>query len=268
VGTDEGYLLANQQVQAGERFTALATLFDPSTFRHLRDLGVGSGWRCWEVGAGSMSVPHWLAAQVGPTGLVLASDIDISWLSGGVPNSTGTVHVLRHDVAAEEPPATDLDLVHARLVLTHLPHRRAALASMIAALRPGGRLLVEEADPGLQPLLCPDDHGPAQHLANRLRRGFRTLMSGRGADLAYGRTLPRLLRDHGLLDVGADAYFPITAPACATLERATVEQIRDRLIGAGIATAADIDQHLDNLAAGRVPDLATAPMVSAWGRKP
>jgi hypothetical protein len=93
-------------------------------------------------------------------------------------------------------------------------------------------------------------------------------MSGRGADLAYGRTLPRLLRDHGLLDVGADAYFPITAPACATLERATVEQIRDRLIGAGIATAADIDQHLDNLAAGRVPDLATAPMVSAWGRKP
>jgi SAM-dependent methyltransferase len=265
VGADEGYLLSNQQTQAGARLEALATLFDPSTFRHLRDLGVGAGWRCWEVGAGGRSVPHWLAEQVGPTGMVVATDIDTSWLGGP---ATDQVLVLRHDVGTEDPPASDLDLVHARLVLTHVPHRQAALTSMVAALRPGGRLLLEEADPGLQPLICPDDHGPAQQLANRLRTGFRTLMAGRAADLAYGRTLPRLLRDHGLVDVGADAYFPITAPACTALERATVEQIRDRLISAGIATAAEIDHHLDNIDTGRVPDLATSPMVSAWGRKP
>ena len=93
-------------------------------------------------------------------------------------------------------------------------------------------------------------------------------MAGRDADLAYGRTLPRLLREHGLVDVAADAWFPITASACAVLERATVEQIRDRLIGGGIATAAEIDQHLDNIDSGRVPDLATSPMISAWGRTP
>ncbi len=265
VGADEGYLLANQQIQAGTRFEALATLFDRSTFGHLREIGVGSGWRCWEVGAGGMSVPLWLAAQVGPTGLVLATDIDTSLLTG--PGS-GSVQVLRHDVGAEDPPATDLDLVHARLVLTHVPQREAALTSMTAALRSGGWILVEDADPGLQPLLCPDDHGPAQHLANRLRHGFRTLMSGRDADLAYGRTLPRRLREHGLIDVAADAYFPIAAPACTALERATVEQIRARLISAEIATAAEIDQHLDNIATGQVPDLATSPMVSAWGRVP
>jgi SAM-dependent methyltransferase len=263
VNADEGYLLANRQIQAGVRLEALAALFDGSTFRHLQEIGVGPGWRCWEVGAGGMSVPRWLAAQVGSTGLVVATDIDTAWLT-----DPGSVRVRRHDVSTEEPPAADLDLVHARLVLTHVPARDAALTSMIDALRPGGRLLLEEADPGLQPLICPDDHGPAQHLANRLRRGFRTLMAGRGADLAFGRTLPRLLREHGLVDVAADAYFPITGPACATLERATVEQIRDRLIGAGIATAAEIDQHLENIADGRLPDLATSPMVSAWGRKP
>jgi hypothetical protein len=43
VDDDGGYLLANQQVQAGTRFEALAALFDPSTFRHLREIGVGSG---------------------------------------------------------------------------------------------------------------------------------------------------------------------------------------------------------------------------------
>lgn len=260
---DEGYLLANRQSEAGTRFAALATLFDPCSVRHLRGIGVGAGWRCWEVGAGGMSVPRWLAAQVGPTGEVTATDIDTSWL-----DRTDTVRVLRHDVGTEDPPATGLDLVHARLVLTHIPRRDAALASMVAALRPGGWLVVEEADPGLQPLLCPDENGPAERLANRLRHGFRTLMAGREADLALGRTLPRLLREHGLVDVAADAYFPITAPACATLERATVEQIRDRLVGAGIATPAEIDQHLDNIATGRLPDLATSPLVSAWGRTP
>jgi hypothetical protein len=145
--------------------------------------------------------------------------------------------------------------------------RAAALATMVAALRPGGRLLVEEADPMLQPLVCPDESGPAQRLANKLKRDFRTLMGRRGVDLSYGRTLPRLLRDAGLLDVEADADFPVTGAACAVLERATMAQIRDRLIAAGLATGDEVDQHLDNVAAGLL-DLATSPMISAWGRRP
>lgn len=51
------------------------------------------------------------------------------------------------------------------------------------------------------------------------------------------------------------------------LESATVRQIRDRLVGAGLATEDDIERHLANVATGTM-DLATAPMISAWGRKP
>jgi 3-methyladenine DNA glycosylase Mpg len=75
------------------------------------------------------------------------------------------------------------------------------------------------------------------------------------------------MRDAGLLDVEADAYFAVTSPACSALEDATVRQIRDRLVAAGIATHADIDRHLANVATGRM-DLATAPLISAWGRTP
>jgi SAM-dependent methyltransferase len=157
--------------------------------------------------------------------------------------------------------------VHARLVLAHVPGRERALRSMIRALRPGGRLLVEDADPELQPLACPDERGPEHQLANRLRQGFRELLAERGADLAYGRRLPRLLREAGLRQVEADAYFPITSPALAPLEFATVRQIRDQLVAAGLATAQDVDRHLANVAAGGM-DLATAPLISAWGRRP
>jgi SAM-dependent methyltransferase len=257
---DEGYLLDNQQAEAGQRFDALAELLDPVTFRHLRTVGVGTGWRCWEVGAGGPSVPAWLSGQVGPAGRVVATDIDTAWM----PPEAG-YEVRRHDVGTEPAPDGPFDLVHARLVLVHVPHRAAALAAMIGALRPGGWLVVEDADPALQPLLSPDEHGPAEQLANRLRRGFRTLLADRGADLAFGRTLPRLFRDAGLLDVRADAFFPVASPACTALEDATVRQIRDRLVTAGIATGTEIDQHLANVATGRM-DLATAPLISTWGR--
>jgi SAM-dependent methyltransferase len=260
---DEGYLLDNQQSEAGRRFDALSQLFDPVTFRHCAAVGVSAGWACWEVGAGGVSVPAWLAEQVGPSGRIVASDIDTAWMAG----EGAAFEVLRHDVGVEQPPAGGFDLVHARLLLTHVPARIEALASMVRALRPGGWLLIEDADPALQPLICPDESGPEQQLANRLRQGFRTLMAGRGAELAFGRTLPRLLREAGLDAVQADAFFPITSPACTALEIATVQQIRDRLLASGLATAAEIEQHLTNVASGRL-DLATAPLISAWGRKP
>ena len=259
----EEYLLDNQQVEAGQRFDALSLLFNPSTFRHAQATGLAAGWCVWEVGAGSPSVPAWFAERVGPGGRVLATDIDTAWLGEG---DTG-YEVRRHDVGIDPPPSGHFDLVHARLVLVHVPHRPQALAAMVSALKPGGWLLLEEADPGLQGLVCPDESGPEQELANKVKRGFRTLLAQRGVDLAYGRTLPRLLRDLGLSDVRSDAYFPMGGPACTDLERATVEQIRDALVAAGIATDAEIEQHLFNVGTGRL-DLATSPMVSAWGRKP
>ncbi|MFM9443939.1 class I SAM-dependent methyltransferase [Streptomyces acidiscabies] len=259
----DGYLLDNRRAEAGERFDAFATLFDPTTFRHLDALGIGPGWRCWEVGAGGTSVASWIAKKVGPTGRVLATDIDTTHLARA---ARPPIEVRVHDVGAEEPPGEGFDLVHARLVLVHVPDRERALRSMIKALRPGGRLLIEDADPALQPLLCPDEHGPAQQLANRLRHAFRTLLAERGADLSYGRRLPRLLRDAGLHRVEADAYFPLASPACAALESATIRHLRTDLITAGLATDEDIDRHLANVATGEM-DLATAPMISAWGRK-
>lgn len=261
-GDDDGYLLANAQTGAQRRLAALSAAFDPWTLRHLVGLGLGPGWRVWEVGAGGPALAEELARRVGPDGSVLATDLDPPW-QPAAPN----LQVEQHDVAGDEPPGESFDLVHARLVLVHVPERDRALAAMAAALRPGGWLVVEEADPALQSLTCLEDAGPDQQLANRLKEGFRRLMTDRGVDLAYGRTLPRRLREAGLADVGAEAYFPIAGPAAVELERTTVAQIRDRLIDAGLAGAAEVERHLRNLDDG-VLDPATSPLVTAWGRRP
>ena len=261
---EQRYLLDNQVAAAGERFAALAELFDPSTHRHLDQVGLTEGWRCWEVGAGGSALTTWLSARVGAIGKVVATDIDVAWAQEAqAPN----VEVRRHDVAAEPPPSQGFDLVHARLVLVHVPQRDVALRSMVAALRPGGWLVVEDADPAMQPLSCPEARNDAERLANKLRTGFRALMAERGVDLAYGRTLPRLLREAGLDGVRADAYFPVAMPACNQLETGTIAHIRELLVTNDIATDAEIDEPLSNVAGGHL-DLAQPPMITAWGRAP
>ncbi|MFI0975882.1 class I SAM-dependent methyltransferase [Streptomyces sp. NPDC021093] len=227
---EHGYLLDNQQSEAGVRFGALAELFDPVTFRHVDRIGLTEGMRCWEVGAGGPSVPTGLAERVGPTRQVVCADIDVSWAREA---ASPVVEVLRHDVATDPPPPGGFDLVHARLVLVHVVDRAEALRRMVRALRPVGCCSLRTPIRGSSPCCARTSPAPGSGSPTGLR---------------------------------ADAYFPITSPACTVLEAATVRQIRGRLVAAGIATDADIDRHLANVATGQL-DLATAPLVSAWGRR-
>jgi len=64
---------------------------------------------------------------------------------------------------------------------------------------------------------------------------------------------------------GAEAYFPITSSACAILEAASVQHVRDQLLAGDLATKEEIETHLGNLTRGDV-DLMLAPMITAWGR--
>lgn len=260
---DGGYLLSNAVGGAQDRLAALADLFDPWTFGHLDQLGLGAGWRCWEVGAGGASVVRELARRVGPTGAVLATDIDVTWAEAAAASN---VDVRVHDVAADPVPNERFDLVHARLVLVHIPARDVALSNMAAALRPGGWLVVEDADPALQPLSCLDPETEPEILANRIRDGFRSLMVRRGADLSFGRKLPKLLQRAGLTDVRADAFFPVSRPECATVELATIIMIRDQLLKSGIASREEIERHEHAVATGLV-NVVQPPLVTAWGRR-
>jgi SAM-dependent methyltransferase len=261
--SETDYLLENRKTEAAQRFTALSALFNPGTIRQFDACGMAAGWRCWEVGAGGPALVRMIADRVGQSGHVLATDIDDSWTKEAASRN---VEVRKHDVAQDAPPDGLFDLVHARLVLVHVPERERAFRNMISALKPGGWLVVEDADPALQPLSCIDPYGPEQELANRIRSGFRALLSKRGADLSFGRKLPRMFRDAGLADIAAEAYFPIARPECAPLEIATIAMIRNDLLSHGIATDDEIEQHLGNVRAG-VLDLSQPPMISVRGRK-
>ena len=212
------------------------------------------------MGAGGTDLPTWLAIGSDPAGRVVATDIDTSWLTG-----QQVFEVMRHDVATDEPPGS-FDLIHARLVLTHVQRRDVAVAAMAGRCGPAGGWSWRTPTRPCSPCCARRNRDPPRCSAIGCRRGFRSLLAARGADLEFGRTLPRRLRDAGLRAVSADAYFPMTGPACAALERATVLQVRDLLMAAGLATEEEIAEHLANIATGRMV-LATAPLITAWGHR-
>jgi SAM-dependent methyltransferase len=262
--SDSSYLLDNRKQEAAERLVLLSALFDPVSLRQFDACGMRYDWRCWEVGAGGPTLVRKIAERVGDTGRVLATDIDASWAKEAASHN---IEVRIHDVAQDPPPDGGFDLVHARLVLVHLPERERAFRNMLSVLKPGGWLVLEDADPALQPLSCIDAYGPEQELANRIRQGFRALLSSRGADIAFGRRLPRMFRNAGMADVSAEAYFPVAMPECIPLEIATIRMIRNDLLNNGIASEHEIEQHLENVQAG-VLDIAQPPMISVRGKKP
>jgi trans-aconitate methyltransferase len=52
--------------------------------------------------------------------------------------------VVRHDVTTDAIPSARYDLIHARLVLSHLPQRGDVMQRLVQALRPGGWLVIED----------------------------------------------------------------------------------------------------------------------------
>ena len=61
--------------------------------------------------------------------------------------------------------------------------------------------------------------------------------------------------------------MPLAVAAAAPLEIANTEQVRAALVARGVASDAELDAHIDAARRGAL-DIATPPLVSAWGRRP
>ena len=194
------------------RLHALAALFDPATHRLLTQVGVERGSRCLEVAAGTGSVAAWLADQVGPEGEVYATDIDLTHLGQLPPNVTSA----QHDIVEEALPDGAFDVVHTRLLLEHLSGRETALNRMATAVRPGGYVVVEEAEMSPQALELIVRYQPlaGRELGHKALRALAGLLGAVGADMGYASSLPSAVRRAGLELVGGEIHSPLGARRC------------------------------------------------------
>jgi SAM-dependent methyltransferase len=225
--------------QAANQLDALEAVFDPLTTARLTELNIPPGARCWEAGAGGGSIARWLADRVGPGGRVTATDTNISRL-----HPAGNLDAYEHDLRDDcVPPGGPFDVVHARLVLLHLPPRREILHRLVAATTPGGWLLIEEFDctVPLRVLHAPDP-GDAE-LFGRYVDALLAVLRSHGADLGWAQEVHPLMTQAGLRHVHTVAYaesWTGGSPGCQ-LHHANSIQLAGPLIGAGL-TGDDLDR--------------------------
>ena len=194
------YPLDNDHELAGEHHDALAEALDPATVARLR--GVRPDWTgaaCLEVGAGGGSIARYLADQVGATGRVVALDLKPQHIPDH-PRMT----VVQHDLCSDEPlPAGPWDLIHARLVLCHLPARETILRRLAQVLAPGGVILTEDwetmIDSGVV-VAAPTADDAALYQRYQSVIGPK-VFGAAGTDRRWARRAPVAMRQAGLVSV-------------------------------------------------------------------
>src|SRR6516162_1146643 len=204
--SEPGYRLASRgrQKHEDDRLGLLERIFDPLS-RRRREM-VRPGWRCLEVGAGRGSMAVWLAEQVGENGLVVATDIDVTYLQRlHLPNLV----VREHNILADPLDALgtgSFDMVSSRLMLFWL--------------------VDEDGDWGT---VTPVDQ--SHPFCARYQGAYRNgeWWAARGYDPIFGRKLPLLFERCGLENIRHEATAEVVRGGSpwARWWQQTLEAIRE-----------------------------------------
>jgi SAM-dependent methyltransferase len=228
-----GYAFDNSTPYAGEQLATLAAYLDPVTTSVLARLDLPDAARCLEIGAGNGSIAGWLADRVaGAGGQVIALDLDTTHLT---PHPG--VEVRRRDIR-RGLPGGPFHLIHARLVLLHLPERRRLLRQLAATLAPGGWLVIGEFSHRPLRVIAAPSGGDAA-VFTRVVSALTGVLTRHGADLDWANQLHQVMRRTGLVDVHTIEHAETWTGGSpgARLHHLNSLQKQSELLAAGISDA-------------------------------
>lgn len=249
-----------------QRLKALEAVLDEGTIDVLEARGVGSGRHCLEVGAGGGSITAWLCEQVGPGGVVVATDINTAVLER---MAYANLEVRVHDVQKDELPAGQFDLIHCRLLLAWLERPLDVMERLVTALKPGGWLVAEEMDfaslscgPGL-------DEDERALFARLVEIHNEVLIERHAFDPFYGRRVAHDMAIANLVDVGCSGRASVwrAGQPGGLVWQLTLAQLRQGMVETRRMTPEEIDGAIALSNEPRLSVLSPITM-AAWGRLP
>jgi SAM-dependent methyltransferase len=252
------YTLPHDLAGEGQRLALMSALLDPAEREWITRIGVGPGWRCLELGCGNGSISTWLAERVGPTGQVVATDIDPGYVS---QLKSPSLEVRRLDIVRDAIEEKAYDFVVARALLHHLPSAGHALERMVAALKPGGVILSVEPD------MLPCTVTEPESLRN-FWQGWLKWSREVGIDYFIGRKVPGWLASLGVQNVTGEGYTAHFNGGSnwAIYWRDTIRELAPRLVKSG-----HMNQQLLEEFQSKYEDpgywTSVITFTGAWGRK-
>lgn len=255
-GTD---LFTPDRTGEGERIDYGALAYDAVSRSRLTALGVGPGWRCLDVGAGTGTISRWLADEAGVAD-VLALDRDPRFVRA---RSGGRLRTMTADITDPTLAPGRFDLVHCRFVLMHLPQYAEVLARLAGWVAPGGWLVVGDA------VDLTTAHSPQVAYRRAMAAMWQVLGERIGTDISWVTRYPHLLRDLGLSEVGAEVVVPPMTPEAPVTAfwKNTWRSMGEPLESSPLLDPGELDKALDYLSSPALADLSPG-MITAWGRRP
>jgi ubiquinone/menaquinone biosynthesis C-methylase UbiE len=177
----------------------LARLNDLLNDNALREMRLTGGEKVLDVGSGLGQLARLMAKQAGATGLVVGIERSTDQLNqarrlASMAGEEGLVE-FRQGEAGRMPLRDDewgtFDVAHARFLLEHVPNPGAVVREMVRAVRPGGRIILQD-DPHDIHRLWPEPPGFGRLWAAYLRTYDRA-----GNDPYIGHRLVSLLAGAG-----------------------------------------------------------------------
>jgi SAM-dependent methyltransferase len=258
------YVFDNDDPEAAQRHTILPDILDELSTSRLAGLGDLSGRRCLEIGAGGGSIAEWLVERTGAEGRVLATDINTRHL-----RTDAGYEIQQHDLVEEPVPPGPWDVIHARLVLLHLPARRDILRRLVAALAPGGSLLIEDFETTFRKsVLVAPTPADAELIELYHRILVDEVLPGHGNDPGWAGQVHAAMLGAGLSAVDTVVYARSWAGGSpgALLIAANIAQARTDFLAAGMS-AEQLDA-LHRLTADPRLVVRTPLTYSTAGRRP
>ncbi|HEX5313577.1 MAG TPA: methyltransferase domain-containing protein [Gammaproteobacteria bacterium] len=220
------------------RLDVLAATTWPASESFLQAAGLGDAKTLLDAGCGNGAITLRIAAGIGRGAAITGLDRDAGMIRFAREAATSQnlpVKFLRCDLEHEPPPGGGYDLVYARLLLSHLRDPEAALGKLAAALAPGGILAAEDVD--FEGHYC----RPSCAAFSRYVVWYEAAARLRGADPRLGPRLFALFRAAGITRIRRRSLRPAFREGDGKwMALLTLRAIREAVLGAGIATAAEI----------------------------
>jgi len=169
--------------------------------RRLELVGIASGMRVLDAGAGSGAVSRLIVELVGPSGEVVAlegsADRAAYIRSRAAREGLSSLRVVEGDLYAPPVEPVSFDVVWSEFVFEYLAEPERAARALARLLRPGGKLVIADID-GYAMFHYP--------LPEMVGKGLAALASGLHPhfDPFVGRKLYNIIRKAGLRDVRVD----------------------------------------------------------------
>jgi len=175
----------------------------------IRAIGLGGGERVLDVGSGLGQFSRMLARAAGPRGTVIGVEHNPDQIAEAQRQARADGEQdfveFRCGDAAELPLEDDewgtFDVIHARFVLEHVTDPLAVVRAMARAVRPGGRVVLEDDDHEVLRLV------PEPPDVMDVWRAYYLTYECQGKDPYVGRNLISLMHKAGLRPQGNDCLF-------------------------------------------------------------